>query len=148
MKMKKLVLAVVLFVSTLSVMAQKSPVFETDGVAVRGYDVVAYFTESKPVKGTPKFTYSWKGVNWNFASAKNRDAFKANPEKYAPQYGGYCAYGTSQGHKAPTQPDAWTIVNDKLYLNYNNDVKATWNKDQKGYIEKANENWPKIRDKE
>jgi hypothetical protein len=75
------------------------------------------------------------------------EAFKANPEKYAPQYGGFCAYGTSEGHKAPTQPDAWTIVNDKLYFNYNKDVKVLWNKNQSERIKKADENWIEIKGK-
>lgn len=75
------------------------------------------------------------------------EAFKANSEKYAPQYGGFCAYGTSEGHKAPTQPDAWTIVNDKLYFNYNKDVKVLWNKNQSERIKKADENWIEIKGK-
>ena len=128
--------------------AQKSPVFAPEGKAIRGYDPVAYFTEGKPVPGDPQFSYSYQGADWQFASAKNRDAFKADPEKYAPQYGGYCAFGTSRGYKAPTQPDAWTIDNGKLYLNYNTKVRTEWDKDRSGYIKKADANWPTIKDKE
>ena len=146
--MKTIVMSAFMLLAMLNLSAQKSEVFEKSGVAVNGYDVVAYFTQSKPVKGDAQFAYSWKGANWQFANKENLASFKANPEKYAPQFGGYCAYGTSQGHKAPTQPEAWTIVNGKLYLNYNNDVKAMWVKDTPGFIKKANENWPKIKDKE
>ena len=90
----------------------------SDGVAVEGYDPVAYFTDSKPVKGSSQYTYRWQGAIWHFASAQHRDAFAKSPESYAPQYGGYCAYGVSQGHTAPVDPAAWKIINGKLYLNY------------------------------
>ena len=116
------------------------------GKALKGYDPVAYFTESKPVLGDPKIAYTYEGADWYFASEQNRDSFKADPEKYAPQYGGYCAYGTSQGHKAPTEADAWTINDGKLYLNYNTKVKTMWDKDRAGNIRKADTNWPTIKD--
>jgi len=127
--------------------AQKSPVFITDDGAINGYDPVAYFTEGKPVKGKEEFTYNWNGAMWHFASAQNRDKFKASPEKYAPQYGGYCAYGTADGHKATTEPDAWTVSNGKLYLNHSKSVQTRWQSNQKQYIEKADANWPAIKDK-
>ncbi len=136
--------AILLLLLTVPVFAQKSPVFVTDAGAIRGYDPVAYFTQSKPVKGTPELKYAWKGADWHFASKENLDAFKADPEKYAPQYGGYCAYGTSSGYKAPTEAGAWTIVDNKLYLNYNRKVKETWSKDTPGYIKKADANWPQV----
>ncbi|HEY6900870.1 MAG TPA: YHS domain-containing (seleno)protein, partial [Puia sp.] len=85
---------------------------------------------------------------WCFSSPKNLEAFKASPEKYAPQYGGYCAYGTSQGHKAPTEVDTWTVLDGKLYFNYNQKVKAMWTKDQPALIKKADETWPTLKDKE
>lgn len=131
-----------------NILAQKSEVFTTADGAIRGYDPVAYFKDAKPVKGEKKFVYSWKSANWYFANQQNLDLFKSNPEKFAPQYGGYCAYGTAAGHKAPTEPQTWTIVNDKLYLNYNDEVKGMWVKDKPGYIKKANQNWPAIKDKE
>ncbi len=124
--------------------AQKT-IFAPDGKAIKGYDPVAYFTESKPVQGDPKISYSYEGAEWYFASEKNRDAFKADPVKYAPQYGGYCAFGASKGYKAPTEADAWTIVDGKLYLNYNTKVRTEWNKDQPGYIQKADKNWVEIK---
>ncbi len=137
-------IAFALFLLSVPALAQKSEVFISETGAIRGYDPVAYFTQGQPVKGTKQLTYTWKGAAWHFANPENLKAFKANPAKYAPQYGGYCAYGTSKGYKAPTEPDAWTIVNDKLYLNYNKKVKETWSKDKAGYIKKADANWPEV----
>lgn len=141
-----LLVAVVLF-ATFS-RAQRSEVYIANGYAVNGYDVVSYFTESKPVKGTKNYLYQWHDSYWLFSSKQNLDSFSHDPEKYAPQFGGYCAYGLSEGHKAPTQFDAWTIIDNKLYLNYNTDVKALWIKDTDTRIKKANENWLLIKDKE
>jgi len=126
--------------------AQKLAVYSTSGKAIHGYDPVAYFTDGKPVRGDSTVTYTHEGATWQFATPAHRDAFKADPQKYTPQYGGYCAFGTSRGYKAPTEPDAWTIVDGKLYLNYNAKVRTDWNKDQSGYIQKADKNWPKIKD--
>jgi len=121
------------------------PVYQTkDKVALSGYDAVSYFKDGKPVVGKSAFTYKWMDANWHFSSVENRDAFAKEPEKYAPRYGGYCAFGTSQGHLVPGDPQAWKIVDDKLYLNYNKDVQKFWLQDIPGYIEKADENWPKL----
>jgi YHS domain-containing protein len=136
---------IVLLLLPLYTFAQKSEVFSTGSGAIKGYDPVAFFTESKAVKGTKEFMHEWNGATWHFASKKNKDLFVANPEKYAPQYGGYCAYGTADGHKAPTETDTWTIVDSKLYFNYNQKVKTLWNKDQTNLIKKADEQWPKIK---
>ncbi len=114
------------------------------GVAVGGYDPVAYFTEGKPVKGSESLTLQHDGATWRFASAENRAAFQADPAKYAPQYGGYCAYAVSQGHTAKAEPDAWTIHDGKLYLNYDKGVQAKWGTDIPGYIAKADANWPGV----
>jgi hypothetical protein len=122
-------------------------VFVDKGAAIKGYDPVAYFVDGKPVAGSPQFTHRWSGAEWRFASAANRDKFAAEPEKYAPQYGGFCAYGLSQGYKVKIEPDAWRIVDGKLYLNYDQSVQQTWVKDIPGYIAKADANWPKLRDK-
>lgn len=127
--------------------AQQSAVFAPDGKALRGYDPVAYFTQSQPTKGDSTINFAYQGANWYFANMANRDAFKASPDKYVPQYGGYCAYGTSEGHKAPTQPDAWAVVDDKLYLNYNTKVKTLWDKQRDERIQKANQQWVLIKDK-
>src|SRR5690349_11518942 len=126
--MKRLFVVGLVLVSV-SAFAQKE-VFSKSNEAINGYDPVGYFVESKPVKGKKEFSYRWKDSNWLFASAKNRDMFKADPEKYSPQFGGFCAYGVSDNHKAPTSPNAWTIVDGKLYLNYDEGVKALWTKDR------------------
>ncbi len=121
------------------------PFFTTDGVAIEGYDPVAYFTEGKPVRGKEAFTHSFAGATWRFASAENRDAFAAAPGRYAPQYGGYCAWAVSQGYTASTDPDAWRIEGDKLYLNYSKSVQRRWERDIPGNIAKADANWPGLK---
>ncbi len=122
-----------------------APVYSTYlGGAIRGYDPVAYFTEKKPVQGKSAFSHKWKGATWYFASGKNRDLFRAAPEKYAPRYGGYCAYAVSQGYTASIVPEAWKIVDGKLYLNYSKSVQRTWEQDIPGYIASADKNWPRI----
>ncbi|KAA1177174.1 YHS domain-containing protein [Rhizobium tropici] len=136
--------ATVLALSSASI-AFADEIYVTNGVAINGYDPVAYFTDHKPVKGTQEFSTSYKDATFYFASASHRDAFAKDPEHYAPQYGGYCAYGTAEGHKAPTQPQAFTVVDDKLYLNYNDKVLGTWRSDISGYIKKANTNWDAVR---
>lgn len=120
-------------------------IFATGGVAINGYDPVAYFTDHKPVKGSEKYTASYQGATFRFASAAHRNTFTADPAHFAPQYGGYCAFGTAQGHKAPTEPQAFTVVGDKLYLNYNDSVLNTWREDVAGNIAKANSNWDTVK---
>ncbi len=125
--------------------AETDPVFTTRGnLAIRGYDPVAYFTDEKAVKGSRDFSHDWQGATWRFASAENRDLFAAEPTKYAPQYGGYCAWAVSRNYTAPTDPDAFTLVNGKLYLNYNAKVMEQWLEDRDGNIESADENWPSV----
>jgi len=127
----------------------KDPVYTgtLSSLAVSGYDPVAYFTEGKPVEGSSDYEYKWKGATWRFANAKDLEAFKADPEAYAPQYGGYCAWAVSQGYTASSDPAAWTIVGKKLYLNYSKKVQQTWAQDVAGNIAKADKNWPKVLDK-
>jgi YHS domain-containing protein len=127
--------------------AQQAKVFSTEEGAIRGYDVVAYFKEGKPVKGDKALMSSWNDANWYFSSAENLEAFKAEPKKFAPQYGGYCAYGTSRGYKAETQPEAFTIFNNKLYLNYSTDVVKTWTQKKEEFIRKADEHWKTLENK-
>lgn len=124
--------------------AQKAEIFSTGEGAIKGYDPVAYFTEKKPVKGKDNITYQWKGVKWKFASAQNLESFKANPEKYAPQYGGYCAYGVAKGYAVKIEPDAWDIVDGKLYLNYDKSVQKSWKEKKGEYIQTANQQWPQV----
>ena len=114
--------------------------------AIKGYDTVAYFTENKPVKGSEDFSFEYKGAQWLFSSAENKALFEANPEKYAPQYGGYCAYAVAQNSTASIKPELFTIHNGKLYLNYNSSINDKWNADIDSYIEAADKNWPNIVD--
>lgn len=116
--------------------------FEKDGVALRGHDPVAYFSENKPVKGLPEHKAEHQSSTFYFASKANRDAFVADPTRYAPQYGGFCAFGMASGYKAATDPAAFSIVEGKLYLNYNRDIQKQWNADRPGFIAKAEKNWP------
>lgn len=127
--------------------AAKEPAVYTGlvkGVAVGGYDPVTYFSEKKPVVGKADITLDHEGATWRFASAANRDAFKANPAKYAPQYGGYCAYAVSQGYTAKGDPNAWSLVGGKLYLNYNKAVQRDWEGQKTALIAKGDANWPKV----
>ncbi|MGY0217756.1 YHS domain-containing (seleno)protein [Endozoicomonadaceae bacterium StTr2] len=112
--------------------------------AVGGYDTVAYFTEGRPVEGSDKFKTEYKDTVWYFSSAENLKKFKADPEKYAPQYGGYCAWAVGQGYTASGDPKQWHIDNGKLYLNYDAEVKAEWLKDKAKWIEAGDKNWPKV----
>ncbi len=118
--------------------------YERDGAAIRGYDPVAYFTERKPVKGSARHASEYKGARFLFASPANRDAFDADPARFAPQYGGFCAYAVSKGYKAKSDPDAWSIVGGRLYLNYDTNVRALWQEDVPGHIQKADRNWPAV----
>lgn len=131
-------------VSLMSTAAFAGDFFETDGAALHGYDPVAYFVAAAPQKGQAQYSYEYKGSKFYFASEANRRAFMEAPEKYAPQFGGYCAYGTSQGYKVSTQPDAFAVVKDKLYLNYNKKVQEIWRQDVPGNIERAEKNWPEV----
>jgi YHS domain-containing protein len=118
--------------------------FETDGLAMRGYDPVAYVEMNAPKKGKPAHSFVYRGSEFLFTSAANRDKFAADPEKYAPQYGGFCALGTANGYKVSTQPDAFKVVGGKLYFNYDRKVLELWSKDIPGYLAKADANWPDV----
>ena len=121
------------------------PVNAAQGLAIQGYDVVAYFTDGRPVRGVADYVHRWRDAEWRFASAAHRDAFAADPERYAPQYGGYCAYGVARGYRVDVDPEAWRIVDGKLYLNYSQSVNRTWLNDVRGYIRQADRNWPRLR---
>ena len=115
------------------------------GVAVKGYDPVAYFTMGRPVKGSEVFTYDWLGATWHFASAEHRDLFAADPVKYAPQYGGYCSNAAAAGELATGDPEAWRIVDGKLYLVNSKASLPRFDRDIPGKIEKADANWPRLK---
>ncbi|MCT8159858.1 YHS domain-containing (seleno)protein [Pseudoruegeria sp. SHC-113] len=125
-------------------LAAKPEIYAEGGVAINGYDPVAYFNESQPVKGAAAHAVSYKGATWHFASDRNKAAFEADPEAFAPKYGGYCAYAVSKGGTATTSPDAWTIHEGRLYLNYNTTVRGIWSEDIPGNVAKADANWPKV----
>lgn len=113
-------------------------------VAVEGYDTVAYFKEGKAVKGKDAFKTRYKGADWLFSSEENLKEFQSNPEKYRPQYGGYCAWAVSQGYTAGVDPKAWSIFKGRLYLNYNRSIQNRWLSDKENLIRKGNENWPDV----
>jgi YHS domain-containing protein len=124
--------------------AADTPVFSRAGAAINGYDPVAYFTEGAPVKGDAAFITMWNGADWRFSSAANQAAFEADPGAYAPQYGGYCAYAVANGYTARTDPDAWSVVDGKLYLNYSRRVRGLWLQDVPGHVASADANWPGV----
>ncbi len=114
------------------------------GLALKGYDAVAYFNENSPRIGKPEFTAEWNGAKWHFASAENRDAFSKDPAKYAPQFGGYCAWAVSQGYTADVDPQTGKVVDGKLYLNYNPSVAQKWNENVPKYIADGDNNWKNL----
>ncbi len=115
-----------------------------DGVAIGGYDPVGYFTEGRPVAGSANFTLFWNGATWRFASTGSRARFEANPEAYAPAFGGYCAWAISQNYIAPGDPLVWRIVDGRLYLNFNQRAKMLWEVDLAGAIARGHMNWPDV----
>jgi hypothetical protein len=137
-------LAAVLALAAWAASALAGEFYEKGGVAIKGYDPVAYFTEGKAVKGSPAHKAEYGNSVFQFVSQSNRDAFAANPAKYAPQYGGYCAFGAAGGYKAAIEPAAFTVVNGKLYLNYSKDVQRQWSADIPGFVAKADRNWPAV----
>lgn len=122
----------------------KTAYFAEDGVAIRGYDPVAYFEQGEAIEGSPEHSLDWQGVTWQFASADHRKTFQENPEQYAPAYGGFCAYAVAKDQLASIDPEAWKIVDGTLYLNYSTSIQKTWEQDVPGYIEQAEMNWPEL----
>ena len=118
--------------------------FEETGIAIRGFDTVAYFTQGSAIKGDAKFSVDWNDATWLFSTQEHADLFKSDPEAYAPQYGGYCAYGVSQDYLVKIEGDQWKIEDDKLYLNYSKSVQKTWLKDIPGYIQEADSKFPNL----
>ena len=138
--------AAVLFTLTSMLAVAEDPIHTgfLSNVAVGGYDAVAYFTEGRPVEGQSEFMTEWKGAEWHFASQENLDAFVADPEAYAPQYGGYCAWAVAQGKTAAGDPEQWEIVDGRLFLNYNRKIQERWLADRDAFITQADSNWPKV----
>ena len=139
-------LAIILLTTFTIPVFAKSPVYTSffSNTALSGYDAVAYFTDKKPVKGNEAFSTKYMGVKWNFSSKAHLEAFKAAPEKYAPQYGGYCALAVAHNSTAKGDPKYWTIVNGKLYLNYNAEIQQKWLSNKEQLIKKANSYWPSV----
>lgn len=120
---------------------------DENDIAIQGYDPVSYFSASTAQQGADQYTATYKNAIYKFTSAENRDKFRADPTRYAPQYGGFCAFGTAMGKKFDTDPNAWKIVDNKLYLNLNKDVQQRWLEDVPGFIQDANQNWGDIKNK-
>ncbi len=127
--------------------AGSDPVFSRWGTAIRGYDPVAYFTQGEPQKGSKEFETMWNGATWRFTSAQHQELFRSDPEKYAPKYGGYCAWAVANNYTASTQPEAWTIFEDRLYLNFSLNVRRRWEQDIPGNVVKGDANWPSVLEK-
>ena len=134
-------LVLLLVTGSVTIAAGQSPAMET---AIKGYDAVAYFQAGKAIQGSGSFTFPWHGMTWHFQTKENRDLFAAGPEKYAPQYDGYCAWAMTEARKAVTDPEVWKIVDKKLYLNCSATAYEKWIKDIPGNIKKADANWLKL----
>jgi YHS domain-containing protein len=148
-RLVRVVLMLVAVLAPHAARAAEDPIYTGtfSNLAVGGYDVVAYFEAGEPVEGSRAFSHAWQGATWRFANQANLEKFKADPGAYAPQYGGYCAWAVSQGYTASADPQAWRIVDGKLYLNYNKEVQKTWEGDIPGNIGKADLNWPAVLEK-
>jgi YHS domain-containing protein len=125
-------------------LAAKPAVYALDGIAINGIDPLGYFQESAPVPGSAQWSLMWMGATWHFASEANRAAFETDPDRFAPKYGGYCAYAVSKGATAPTDPEAWTIHEDRLFLNFSPSVRTIWREDIPGNVARADANWPDV----
>lgn len=134
------------FAAAPAALADERPVYTglIGNVGVSGYDVVSYFTDGRPVRGTTQFRTTHQGVEYRFASAEHLAAFQASPARYLPQYGGYCAWAVSQGYTASANPNNWRIVDGKLYLNYNTEIQQRWEQNIQGFIQSGNANWPSV----
>ncbi len=141
-----LAVAFAAFASATPALADQRPVYTApfSNVGVSGYDVVAYFTDGRPVRGNAQFRATHQGVEYRFASAEHLATFQANPARYLPQYGGYCAWAVAQGYTASGNPNNWRIVDGRLYLNYNTEIQNRWEQDIPGHIRNANANWPSV----
>ncbi|HHP0460463.1 TPA: YHS domain-containing (seleno)protein [Vibrio harveyi] len=143
---RKLTLMTALFGTSFSLMAADVGMsVDANDLAIKGYDPVAYFTDNGAVQGKPEYSASYNNAIYHFANAANRDQFKTDPKAYAPQYGGYCAFGVAMGKKFETDPQAWKIEDGKLYLNLDKSVQKRWLEDTQGFIQDANSNWTTIK---
>jgi YHS domain-containing protein len=134
-----------LTLNSVSIFAADEPTQKIVGVAIKGYDPVAYFTENRAVKGSKENSYNWHEATWYFSSPENRDLFAANPERYAPQFGGYCVTGVSKGKLLKADPEQWTIVDEKLYLNYDRSARDILRQHKADMITEAEKNWVNLK---
>jgi hypothetical protein len=139
---RALLTTLMVLVAGVAAAGDRKRVFAPGGVAINGYDPVAYFVEGRPVQGRKDLSVKWLGVMWRFASEANRQAFEMDPRAYAPQYGGYCAYGLSHGAIVSTVPEAWRIHEGKLYLSSSAEALREWAADIAGNVRRADANWP------
>ena len=151
MKLRTLIAATVIAAGPIAIsapaaFADKDPIYtaKRSNLALQGYDTVAYFTVGEPTKGSAEYSTTYNGVEFRFASEENLNLFLGNPDQYAPQYGGYCAWAVAQGKTAKGDARRWAIVDDKLYLNYNKGIQRKWDKDRSGFITSADTNWPTV----
>lgn len=146
MKLKLLAFVAILFATSANVSAGEDPIYTgwTNSRAVSGYDTVAYHTEGKAIEGKKQYQTEYMGAEWRFASQENLNLFLENPDKYRPQYGGYCSWAVARGYTASGDPEEWKIVDGKLYLNYNAEVKAKWEADIPGFIQSADKTFPTL----
>jgi YHS domain-containing protein len=146
--MRKIILFALVLSSIFTFAAEKKLLnVDKNGVAIQGYDPVAYFTDQRPVMGSSSYVSEYNGAKYQFASAEHKALFDKEPAKYEPVFGGFCAYGASQNHKAPIQPEAWQIRGGRLILNYDLDVRELFNKDPEGHLRQAEANWPGLVEK-
>lgn len=143
--LKTLTATTFLLASSLTFAADVDMNADINDLAIQGYDPVSYFTKLTPTKGNVNYTATYKGGIYRFTTEENRDLFRSNPTKYAPQFGGFCAFGVSMDKKFDTDPLAWKIVEDKLYLNLNKNVQKKWLTDVSGYVSAANDSWGEIK---
>ncbi len=151
MKFRTLIAAVALvsapvMVAAPAAFADKDPIYTSkkSTLALQGYDTVAYFTVGSPTKGSADYTTTYSGAEFRFVSEENLNLFLSDPEKYAPQYGGYCAWAVAKGKTAKGDARRWAIVDGKLYLNYNKGIQKKWDKDRTGFITSGDQNWPTV----
>lgn len=142
-----LVISAVFFAACSSAESFKKINTTAENIAIKGFDTVAFFTAEKAIEGNPEYSFIWNGAKWYFSSAENMEKFKAAPDAYAPQFGGYCSWAVSHGYTADGDPNAWKVVDGRLYLNYNQKVKEKWELEQQKLIEDGTKNWEEFKKK-
>lgn len=143
MPSRRLLLSAAIAFLAAPALAEEPPIYEVSNLAIRGFDPVAYFTQGGPIEGKESIQLMWMGATWRFSSVANREAFERNPQKFAPQYGGYCAYAASRGYAAASDPEIFALYDGKLYLTHSAPVRGIWERDKAQNVSKADANWPK-----